>query len=206
VRLPVRYACTPVALALLLAPGGCDARHDAAAAGDGQAEPAQAGRDFGRLAPGDTVLGLGVVAVEVAPESVDSFGWMGSVRFSGRVELSGNFRPHPEFPDVRELCFYPDAPSAARLPRFPNDARTSWLCFANQEEAQRRLGALPAAGSATVVVEDFDYIYRHTDVYNRARLVSVAGRGPVSRSRTPPGASGSSSPGPPPRRGTSPPA
>lgn len=77
-----------------------------------------------------------------------------------------------------ELCFYPDSASADRLPRFPNDVRTSWFCFTNQEEAQRLLGALPASGEATIVVDELFYIYQHTDVHNRARLSRVIGPAP----------------------------
>lgn len=128
--------------------------------------------DPSRLAPGDSIGGLRVVSVDVRPEVVDSFGWSGRLRFTGEVALRGTHRPHPEFPDVRAVCFYPDSASAARLPRFPNDQRISWLCFTNHDEAERLLGM--AAGEMSIVVDDFDYVYEHTDSYNTARLVRVA--------------------------------
>ena len=128
------------------------------------------------LQVGDSLLGLRVARAEVAPESGDSSGWYGSVDFEGEVELRGSYRPHPEYPELRELCFYPDEESASRLPRFPNDVRTSWLCFSNQAEAQRELGALPEAGTATILIDDFHYLFQPSDVYNAARLVSVLSR------------------------------
>lgn len=125
------------------------------------------------LAPGDTLRGLQVVAADLRPDPVDGFGWMGTARFSGAVRLTGGYRPHPDYPAADELCFYPDSASAERLPRLPNDRRTSWLCFSNQEAAQAELGPMPAAGTAVVEVDSFDYIYQHTDVYNRASLLRV---------------------------------
>lgn len=124
------------------------------------------------LAPGDSIGGLRVESIDARPEVVDSFGWSGRLRFSGEVELRGTHRPHPEFPDVRAVCFYPDSASAAKLPRFPNDERVSWLCFTNQDEAERLLGL--GTRETPIVVDDFDYVYEHTDSYNTARLVRVA--------------------------------
>src|SRR5690606_5099034 len=80
--------------------------------------------DPGRLRPGDRWLGLRVETLQLRPETVDPSGWSGSVRLSGRLRLSGEYRPHPSYPEVREVCFYPDSSSAERLPRFPNDVRT----------------------------------------------------------------------------------
>jgi hypothetical protein len=119
------------------------------------------------------VLGLRVDSIDVLPDPVDGQGWMGRVTYSGEVALTGEYRPHPDFPDVREICFFADDSAAVRLPRFPNDVRRPWLCFRNQGEAARMLGEAGGTGRARVLVESFDYHYRHTDVYNVASLVSA---------------------------------
>lgn len=121
---------------------------------------------------GDSVLGLRIVALDVRPSLADSAGWAGRVEFEGAVTLSGEIRPHPAYPDVQDVCFFPDAASAARLPRFPGDERTSWLCFVDGEGARRSLGPGPA-GHATVTADRFVYHFAPTDVHNTARLVRV---------------------------------
>ena len=114
--------------------------------------------------------------MDVLAENVDSSGWTGSVDFSGTVTLTGRYRPHPEAPDVGALCFYPDSVSAEQLPRFPNDQRTSWFCFTNTDEAELSLGGPGREGEATIVINEFNYLYQHTDTYNSARLQQVLQR------------------------------
>jgi hypothetical protein len=139
--------------------------------------------DYAELAPGDSVMSFRVGAVDIQPNPIDGFGWMGRIVFAGTATLSGSYRPHFDYPEVRELCFYPDPPSAERLPRFPNDERISWFCFTNQEDAQNALGGLPAAGQATIVIDRFDYLYEHTDTFNTARLESVLSHAPAADER-----------------------
>lgn len=45
------------------------------------------------------------------------------------------------------VCFFPDALSAAYLPRPQGDRRLAWFCFSNRERAAQLL-ALPAAAPA----------------------------------------------------------
>jgi hypothetical protein len=155
---------------LLLVLVGCrsDSPGDSAVAGTVEIVPA-------RLDPGDQLAGMRIESMEVQPETVDSAGWTGSVDFSGTITLTGRYRPHPENPDVRALCFYPDSASATQLPRFPNDRRISWFCFSNTEEAEFALAGTQE-GEATIVINEFDYLYQHTDSYNTARLQQVLQR------------------------------
>ena len=129
-------------------------------------------------AQGERWGGLLVESVEARPETVDEFGWTGRVVLSGAVTLSGRYRPHYDYPELQETCFFPDSASAARLPRFPNDVRISWFCFQDQQHAARELGAPPASGEATIVIDRMDYLYEHTDTYNTARLREVITRVP----------------------------
>ena len=171
----------PLAFVVLLIMGLTACRNEAPrdeAGADGSAPPADsfaAQRSIipADLAPGDSLLGLRVEALQVKPETIDSFGWMGRVRFSGTLTLSGTYAPHPAYPEVEQLCFFPDDDAAVRLPRFPNDERISWFCFSNQDQARQRLAAPPAEGAATIMIDGFEYLYEHSDTYNSARLERV---------------------------------
>lgn len=129
--------------------------------------------DPSAVAVGDSVLGLRIVSMDVQPSLVDTAGWTGFVRFDGRITLSGTYRPHFDYPELSEVCFFPDDISAKRLPVFPNDRRYAWLCFTNQPQAREELGSPPAEGRATVRVDEYHYHYAHSDVYNTAALVDV---------------------------------
>jgi hypothetical protein len=125
----------------------------------------------GGLAAGDTVLCLPVAAIEVLPSPVDSAGWIGEVRFTGPIALSGEYRRHPDPAEPSEPCFFPTAPrrcgcrgspttgaapgSASSIPTLPGGG---W-------EGRRR--------GARAVVDQYRYRYFHTEVHNTARLVQV---------------------------------
>ena len=130
-----------------------------------------------RISPDEQLGPFRVGEMDVRPETVDSMGWSGRVSFTGTVTLSGAYRPHPEYPDAEALCFYPDSVSARQLPRFPNDERLSWFCFANHEDAVRELGGPEARGEATIVITRYDYLYEHSDTYNTAVLRQILRRG-----------------------------
>jgi hypothetical protein len=154
----------------------CDFGYGGQEAAPGDAPPSEAGAagiDFAALSPGDSLLGLRIDSLSIRPDPVDGFGWMGTVDFSGSVELAGAFRPHMDFPDVRETCFFVDDSLRSRLPRFPNDVRRSWFCFTNPAQAEAVLGVPGDTARARIRIDRFYYHYRHTDVYNRARLVSA---------------------------------
>lgn len=129
--------------------------------------------DPSAVAVGDSVLGLRIESLDVQSSLVDSDGWVGIVQFEGKRLLSGEHRRHPFDSELDELCFFPDDVSAKKLPVFPNDERTSWLCFTNQEEARAMLGHPSDHGTATIEVDRYLYYYTHSDVYNTARLLRV---------------------------------
>ena len=140
--------------------------------------------DPATIREGDVVAGLRVGRVDVTDAGSD-FGWVGTVRFLGEMTISGEKRPHHDFPEITTVCMNVDSTSAAKLPRWPNDSRTlSWLCFENQEDAIRMLGPSTAAREPiTVVIDVYQTPRQFSDVYNTARLVRVVTRGSVT---TPP--------------------
>lgn len=96
--------------------------------------------------------------------------WVGSVDLAGTVELAGRYGPHPAYPEVDEVCFFPDDDPAEMLPRLPHDRRTAWFCFSNGAEAGEMLGAPPSAGRAQVSIDEYRYVFERTDAFNTARL------------------------------------
>lgn len=134
--------------------------------------------DPATIKEGDTVGGFRVGRVDVTDAGPD-FGWVGSVRFLGETTISGEKRPHHDFPEITTVCMDVDSASAAKLPRWPNDTRTvSWLCFENQEDAIRILGPSTAAREPiTVLIDVYQTPRQFSDVYNTARLVRVVTRG-----------------------------
>jgi hypothetical protein len=98
--------------------------------------------------------------------------FVGTARFRGEIELSGQTLRHPES-DVQAICFEADPPSAARLPRWQGDERRPWFCFTNDAEVRRALGP-PSDGVRAIVVIDRFTIHRGlSDEVNSARLVRV---------------------------------
>lgn len=125
------------------------------------------------LSPGDTVGDWRVTAADLHPVEGQEATWVGEVRFSGVVQLSGARRPHPSDPEPEAVCFFPDSLSSARLPRLAGDERTSWFCFSNPEAATG-LDLDPSSGSAqTITINEYRYIFSFSDVFNTARLASV---------------------------------
>jgi hypothetical protein len=163
---------------LLAACGDPEADVDAAPRPIEVEAPARPGVDFSALSRGDTVLGLRVDSVSILPDPVDSFGWIGQVEYAGPVELVGEYRPHMDFPDVEEPCFFVDDSVAGRLPRFPNDVRRSWFCFTDARNVVDQLGPPDSISRARIIIDRFHYHYQHTDVYNVARLARVLERTP----------------------------
>ena len=106
----------------------------------------------------------------------DSVTWVGSARFVGELTLSGRAVPHVDA-NVREVCFEPDAASAALLPHWSGDTRRTWFCFSNQPEAQQSLAALREKRLATVVIDRYTINKGQSDQENSAELVRVVSRG-----------------------------
>ena len=129
--------------------------------------------DPATIREGDMVGAFRAARVDITDAGPD-FGHVGTVRFIGEATISGELRPHHDYPEVTTLCMDVDSTSAARLPRWNNDSRTRWwLCFENQEEAIRRLGPAGTVKPITVLIDVFTTPRQFSDVYNTARLVSV---------------------------------
>ena len=90
---------------------------------------------------------------------------VGSVYFSGDIELAGRMMRHPDS-DVDALCFEADSMSAARLPRWKGDARRPWFCFKGDDTAAKTLAA---DSSARVVLDRFVIHKGMSDEVNSAR-------------------------------------
>ena len=121
---------------------------------------------------GDTIGGLRVSKADISLAAGD-MGYVGDVQFDGQVTISGERMTHPDYPDVKTICMRIDSASVARLPRFPEDQRRSWLCFENQEDAVRQLGAAGTRGTMTVVIDRYQTVRHFTDAYDTAVLVRV---------------------------------
>ena len=133
--------------------------------------------DPATIREGDIVAGFRVGRVDITNAGGD-IGHVGTVRFLGEATISGEKRPHHDYPEVTTVCMDVDPASAARLPRWPNDSRTiSWLCFENQEDAIRMLGPAGNREPITVVIDVYQTPRQFSDVYNTARLVRVVTRG-----------------------------
>lgn len=99
--------------------------------------------------------------------------WVGVVRFTGAVRLTGSAIPHLVDPEADAVCFEADSASGRRLPRWPGDERRPWFCFENTDDARRMLGSADSARPATVMVDRFTTVRAFTDAVNSARLVGT---------------------------------
>ena len=143
--------------------------------------------DPGRLAVGDTFLGLRVDSLDVHKAFEDSI-WVGLVNFSGEIETTGVYQGHFDYPEVRAVCFHvTDSASVRRIPVFATDAHSTrmktWFCFNNAEEAVAKLGPPDQPRHATIVIDDYTAVRYFTDAFASARLVRLVSRGDTA-SRT----------------------
>jgi hypothetical protein len=100
-----------------------------------------------------------------------------SAFFRGEIALSGATMRHPDA-DAGEVtvCFEPDEPSAARMPRWDGDERRIWFCFDNQDDAARSLAEPGEAMTATIVIDRYTIHFGMSDEVNAARLARVVER------------------------------
>jgi hypothetical protein len=126
---------------------------------------------------GDKVGALEVAAnkTQAAPQS--RTGVAGSVEFKGEVQLSGSYRAHFDYPEVKEACFWVDIDDWSKLPRVQGDDRIKWFCFVNKDDAIHQLGALGTETRATIVVRDYTTNIAETDAFDTAKLVRVVKKG-----------------------------
>lgn len=151
-------------------------RNDAARSDTTPARPLRPGIRFdpATLRPGTSVGVLVADSVAARRTPIDST-YVGTARFRGEIELSGQTMRHPDS-DVQVVCFEADSLSAARLPRWKGDERRPWFCFTNDGEARRALGPPIDGVEATVVIDRFTIHRGLSDEVNSARLVRAVRR------------------------------
>jgi hypothetical protein len=150
---------------------------------DGEAAPGRAGILF---SPDTLAAGarIGELLLDSARASDPAAGRdAGSAFFTGEIPLSGRTVAHPDADAAeRSVCFEPDPPSAARLPRWEGDQRRIWFCFENHVEAARTLAPPGRPVEALIVIDRYTIQYGASDEVNTARLAWV-----VERTRGRPG-------------------
>lgn len=130
--------------------------------------------DPSQVEPGDRLLGLEVVDVEVSSFGSDAY--VGTVEFRGEVTLSGTYSPQTALVGSERAvpCFFVSEVSNTQLPRFSNDERNPWFCFTNPDAVQAAFGNTSTEQPATIVVDAYKTVYIPSDVYNEARFVRMA--------------------------------
>ena len=124
--------------------------------------------DPATAAEGDSVGPWEITSLDLTP-GIGPAEWVGTVTFSGEVELRGRAQPHPDA-DLDILCFLVDEASRERIPRMTGDERIPWFCFTNQEEAADALDPARMADRVRVIVSNYTYRYARTDIHDSARL------------------------------------
>ena len=124
------------------------------------------------------MLGLTVESRNVERVLEDSI-WVGDVVFAGDLVVQGVYQPHPDWPQVTLPCFDVNDPgSAARIPRFAPDDRTTqttktWFCFDDPEVALQLLGAPDQPREMVIAVDHYHARRDLSDVYDTAELMEV---------------------------------
>jgi hypothetical protein len=119
---------------------------------------------------------LTVGRVDLRRTAYPEFPYAGNVSFRGELTVTGEYRPHFDYPEVKEPCFWVDAADSEKLPRIDFDTRKPWFCFSNSSDAIRLLGAVGDTIHATIVVDDYVTYIAQSDVWDVARLVRVVSR------------------------------
>lgn len=113
------------------------------------------------------------------------FSSLGTNATATEITLSGRYeyRTDEESLDIvgRQVCFFPSASSAGKVPRPASDKRISWFCFSNSETAARMLGfslkapakACGIRGQAMVTVSDYILYTKEGDGNDVATLRTV---------------------------------
>jgi hypothetical protein len=127
--------------------------------------------DPAKIRVGDRVSGLEVVATNI--QAALSGGFTGSVRFRGEFKLSGRYVPNLDQEGHESVpCFFVDAASSPKLPRFPDDERISWFCFNNPARAKQVLGNRERS-NVTIVINNYETVFVPSDGVNQATFVRV---------------------------------
>jgi len=147
--------------------------------------PALDGFDPSTLATGDVVLGLTVTSAALERVLEDSV-WVGEAVFEGDLVLHGVYQRHPDWPQVELPCVeVVQAPSLARVPRFPPDAYTgpaprTWFCLENADLAVELLGVPDPAREVVIALGRYTVRRQLSDVFDTAELAEVIEIGPTA--------------------------
>lgn len=151
---------------------------DTSAAGGGPAMEGGALVDANAVRVGDQIAGVRVATKKIQSAPASPLGVTGSLSFDGEIELTGSYRAHFDYPEVRAACFWVDVQEWTRLPRVKGDQRLKWFCFQNDQDAVRQLGALGTETRATIVINNYTTNLEQTDAWDTARLVRVVTKEP----------------------------
>lgn len=138
-------------------------------------KPMNPGRQFDAQAVkvGDQIGSVRVASKDVQAAPTTRTGVSGSVTFKGPLQLSGSYRAHYEYPQVKEACFWVDPTEWPKVPRVQRDERLIWFCFTNKDQAIQQLGPLGTNARATIVIDEYKTNLQTSDVWDTARLVRV---------------------------------
>lgn len=134
--------------------------------------------DANSVRVGDNIAGVRVATRKIQSAPASPLGVTGSLSFEGEIELTGSYRAHFDYPEVRTPCFWVDVQEWAKLPRVKGDQRLKWFCFQNDQDAVRQLGALGTETRATIVINDYTTNLEQTNAWDTARLVRVVTKAP----------------------------
>lgn len=139
--------------------------------------PGAAGNVFDarEIEAGDQVAGLTVEDVQVYPgfDPEDEDNYLATVKFSGRITISGKFISYEDQPLLgRSILFYPDEASRDLIPRLPHDAGEAWFQFENYQAAAGLLGGPGSEGEATVIIDSYTINYS-MEVVHTADIIEV---------------------------------
>jgi hypothetical protein len=151
---------------------------DTTAAGGGTAMAGGALVDANAVKVGDEIAGVRVATRKIQSAPASPLGVTGSLSFDGEIELTGSYRAHFDYPEVRVPCFWVDVQEWSKLPRVKGDQRLKWFCFQNDQDAVRQLGALGTETRATIVINNYTTNLEQTDTWDTARLVRVVTKEP----------------------------
>jgi hypothetical protein len=151
---------------------------DTSAAGDGATMEGGALVDANSVRVGDQIAGVRVATKKIQSAPASPLGVTGSLSFEGEIELTGSYRAHFDYPEVRAPCFWVDVQEWEKLPRVKGDQRLKWFCFQNDQDAVRQLGALGTETRATIIINNYTTNLEQTDAWDTARLVRVVTKAP----------------------------
>ena len=122
---------------------------------------------------GDRIAGLRIAEKRIQDAPASPLGVTGSLEFDGEMQVTGGYRAHFDYPEVKAPCFWVDPADWNKVPRVKGDERIRWFCFENDASAIEQLGQLGTETRATIIVDRYTTNLAPSDVWDTARLVRV---------------------------------